>query len=97
MNETSYTAKEYFVKLRHELLFEKSNRFLLYMRLENPGLEVHHILGSAIGKKYTDYLVVMLTRKQHIEAEKHKPYYAIHYLPKAIQNLINYVKYLESK
>lgn len=97
MNETSYTAKEYFIKFRNETGFEKSDKYLKWLKLDNPGKEPHHILGSTIGRKFTDYLIVMVDRPEHETAEKFKPYYFMIYLPKAINNLINYVKFLEAK
>ena len=55
----------------------------------------HHICGSVHGMKSSDLLAIMVTRKEHGEIQ-HKPV-TIEQVVGAIQNLMLYVEYLESK
>ncbi len=96
MNNDSYTAKEYFIKFRNELGFEKSRRYLQWAKMQHPDKDLHHLLGSTVGRKFTDYLVVPITHEEHLLiAERFKALFFIQNLHKAIKLLIKYVQYLE--
>lgn len=96
------TEKEIFTKFRYEMGFQRSKKYLVWLKEKYPNREPHHLLGSTIGKKYTDYLVVMLTREEHKECEPkigtsiyNKAVMFVEYLPRAIKHLIEYVESLE--
>lgn len=87
-----------FTRYRTALGFQKSPRYLTWMKMRAPNLDVHHILGSIIGggnKKFTDYLVVSIEHNHHLnEVEPHKAKWFSKYLPMAMINLQTYA-YME--
>ena len=92
--------KELFGRFKHNLPIDRAPKFIkwLYEKDAQNGLEreFHHLLGATSRRlKLTDYLGVMVTRKQHIEAEAHKIAFFFDHLHEAITNLIEYIKHIE--
>ena len=92
-----------FTRCRNEVNLSKSPRYIKWLKAKYPGREPHHLLGSTLGLKYTDHLIVMLTREEHKECEPkigsshyNKAEAFIKYLPQAINNLVSYVEFLNS-
>lgn len=80
-----------YTRYRNVLGFEKSQRFLIWVKKLFPNTDLHHILGSTIGKKFTDYLVVPLPHRFHLEVvEYNRAKYFDKYLPKAVWLLLQY-------
>jgi hypothetical protein len=96
MSDELWTAKEYHLKFRNELGFERGKHYLDYLHGLFPDKVLHHLLGSASAKKkYTDYLIVPLTLEEHAKAHKNLPLSFMLLLPRAIKLLIGYAQYLE--
>jgi hypothetical protein len=89
--------KQLFGRFKHNIIPAKSNKFLKWMREQNPNKELHHLLGSQGKLKLTDYLIVAVTREQHQKAEAFKILYFFENIHTAINNLIKYVRFLEGK
>lgn len=89
--------KELYGRFKHNIKPAKSGKYLEWVRENNPGKEIHHLIGSVGPLKLTDYLVVAVTRDEHNRAEAFKILYFFENLHIAINNLINYVKHLEEK
>jgi hypothetical protein len=80
------------VRYRTALGFQKSKRYLSWMKERNPNLDLHHILGSVHGKKFTDYLVVAIDHAHHLNVvEPHKGMWFDKYLLESLENLQIYV------
>jgi hypothetical protein len=83
--------------LKYYLPCYKSKSYLNWLKKRNPGKEPHHLLGAGgTGLKSTDYLTVMVDRKQHLTAEKFKEEFFEANLRQALINLIDYVRELEN-
>jgi hypothetical protein len=92
------TEKELYGQLKHRLPIDRAPKYLKWLKEKYPYFEPHHILGSTSRRlKLTDYLIVMVSRKDHDYAERYKIPFAIENLYKAIINLIEYTKHLENK
>ena len=70
----------------------RDKKYLDWVRTKHPEKEIHHLFGSYIAGKRTDYLVLPLTREQHLEAEKNKSEFAIEHLAESIALLITYLE-----
>lgn len=88
-----------FTRCRNEVKPTKSARYIKWLKAKYPDREPHHLLGSTFGLKFTDHLIVMLTRDEHRECEPkigtsayNKAEAFIKYLPQAINNLIEYAE-----
>lgn len=93
---TSWTPKEYFIKFRTEMPIEQGNKYMRWLKGQYPHCDLHHLLGSTLGMKYTGYLIVPISHDEHMKvAEKFKPLFFMAYLPTAVKLLIKYVIYLE--
>jgi hypothetical protein len=80
-----------FTQYRTSLGFQKSKRYLKWMKGRNPHLDLHHILGSVHGKKFTDYLVVPIEHNHHLYVvEPHKGIWFDKYFESAMMNLKGY-------
>lgn len=80
-----------FIKYRHFLGFQRSPHYLKYMKKKFPALDLHHILGSSLGKKYTDYLIIPIEHSFHINTvtgNEGKYFYA--FLNSSINHLKQY-------
>ena len=89
--------KALYIRLKDYLDKCKSPQYLKWVRNKYPDKELHHLTGSHIGSKTTDYLILPLTRAEHEEAEKRKSEYAIEHLHESLNILQSYIKYLEGK
>jgi len=74
----------------------RSERFKTFVRERSYGGDFHHVFGSSVSLKSSDLLGVCVPHKEHMEGELDKDW-IIEQMPKAIENLIEYVKYLENK
>lgn len=89
---TAYSKNEV-LRYRHILGFEKSKKYLEWMKKKFPNMDIHHILGSYMGKKMTDLLVVPINHKFHIEiVTGNEGKYFLVYLPTALKYLQQYAK-----
>ena len=81
------------IRYRHVLGFQKSKRYSDWLKRQNPRFDRHHILGSYIGRKMTDYLQVLINHKFHIETVtgNEGKYFRV-YLLTALTNLKKYAK-----
>ena len=84
MNEILY-------KQFRELPVFKSKGYIKWLKNKYPNKECHHLTGSMTGIKLHDCFIAMVTRAEHIEAEKHKIEFFNNHLTEAIRNLINYL------
>jgi hypothetical protein len=80
-----------FTQYRTVLGFQKSKRYLKWMKIQFPDLDLHHILGSVHSKKFTDYLVVPIHHTHHLNVvESHKAIWFSKYLEVALGHLLRY-------
>ena len=83
-----------FTQYRTVLGFQKSKRYLKWMKEHNPDKDLHHLLGSTMGggnKKFTDYLVVAIPHAHHLNVvEPHKGLWFLKYLEESIMELQEY-------
>ena len=79
-------------RYRHNLGFEKFPKYLTWMHRRFPNMELHHILGSCKGKRFTDALVMPLTREDHAKAHKRLPHYFNIHLT---ESFLYFIQYLE--
>ena len=93
--------KELFGRFKHNLPIDRAPKYIEFLKKKDAerGLEreFHHLLGSQGRIKLTDYLGVMVTRKQHDYAEAHKIQFFFENLHIAIENLIAYIKWMEGQ
>lgn len=94
----NWTAKEYHIKFKNEMGFERAPKYLAWLRKRFPGKVLHHLLGSTSRRlKFTDYLVVPVDPlEEHREADANRAIHFMYNLPRAIKNLIEYVQFLEA-
>jgi hypothetical protein len=88
---------EILYKQLRNLQSRKSGKFKKWIKKEYPGKDMHHLLGSMTGIKLNDYLLLPLTRTEHMKAEKSKIEFAVDNLPKSLNILFDYIEYLESR
>ena len=73
----------------------RSEKFKKFVKSRSGSdLDFHHAFGSVHGLKSTDLLGVAVGREEHSRGEMSKDW-LIEQMPKAIENLIEYVKHLE--
>jgi len=85
--------KQEYLRYRHILGFQKSKKYLKWVKEKYPNKDLHHLLGSVKGKKYTDYLVYPFEHNYHLNVvEKQKAYYFCNYKDKAISLFTDYVE-----
>lgn len=83
--------------LRHRLKPRKSKKFLGYLHEKFPGLEADHLIGSMGDMKLNDFFIVMRTREDH-RARHDKGFIDFDDdFIRSIENLLDYVQYLEGK
>lgn len=90
----NHREKELFGRFKHNLPIDRAPKFIKFLKDNDPLREPHHLLGSQGRIKLTDYLIVMVDRRHHDYAEKHKIMFFFENLHWAIQNLISYIKFL---
>ena len=79
-----YDITEY----RTYLKFQKSKRYLKYMKSKYPNQDLHHILGSIHSLKFTDYLIVPIDHAHHLNVvEPHKAVWFDRYFEDAMVHL----------
>ena len=84
-----------FTRYRTVLGFQKSKRYLNWMKSRYPYVDLHHILGSVHSKKFTDYLVIPIHHTHHLNVvEPHKGFWFSQYFEQSMQHLIKYAKYV---
>lgn len=87
------TNKDKFTMLRRVFGFEKDKQYLAWVKSLFPNYDLHHILGSTTGKKFTDYLVIPLSHEEHLnKAENYKADYCIKHYNFAVGILLRYAK-----
>ena len=80
-----------FTQYRTVLGFQKSKKYLSYMKARFPYLDLHHCLSSTMGKKFTDYLVIPIRHDHHLQVvEPHKAYWFHIYFEQSIVHLQSY-------
>ena len=89
--------KELFGRFKHNTRPAKSLKYLKWLRERFPNRELHHLVGSQGKLKLTDYLIVAVTREEHARAEAFKILFFFEHLHEAVNNLIEYVRFLEGK
>jgi len=85
-------AKHLVGALRNALPPYKSPKFLAWVKNKYPETEIHHILGSVIGRKRTDYLVVPLMPETHRKIQKTWYKFVPVYLPTSLLLLMAYAE-----
>lgn len=77
----------------------KSKRFIKWVHETKgkEGLQFHHLTGSMGRMHLNNYLGVLVSAEEHQEAHKGASEFCIERLPEAINNLCEYVEFLESK
>ena len=87
-----------FERFRNELPRIKSKNFLAWAKEKYPNLDLHHLLASSSGLKFTDLLIVPLEHwTEHPEAHENLKIAFEKHLPTAIKILMLYVEFLEQK
>ena len=87
--------KQTYLRFRHILGFQKSKRYLAWMKEKYPNKDLHHLLGSVKSKKFTDYLVYPFEHNYHINVvEKQKSFYFRKYIGNSI-SLLQYYAWTE--
>lgn len=83
-----------FTRYREVLGFQKSPKYMKWIKDKYPYLDRHHILGSTMGggnKKFTDYLVIPIRHDHHLQVvEPHKAYWFNIYFEQSIVHLQSY-------
>lgn len=80
---------------RAVLGFQKFPKYLASMKRKYPDKDLHHLLGSILGKKFTDALVVPIPHNFHLNVvEKNKAEYFDKYLTLSI---IHFLEYMEEE
>lgn len=69
--------------------FGKSKKYEKWLKARHPGKSWHHVCGSYMSRKTTDYLSVMVDAVEHSERQDDRAW-TIEQLPRAIENLIEY-------
>ncbi len=96
MNRKNLTFKKALrnaiAEFRHKIPPYKSRKYLRWVKNRFPDYEIHHILGSHIGKKNTDYLVVPLAPDVHRKMQRYYyKFFPMHITP-AVLILLHYAK-----
>ena len=87
-----------FTRYRNVAGFQKSARFLEWAKHKYPGKDLHHIFGSFLGKKMTDYLVVPLEHRFHLQAVTgNEGKFFLTFLPDAVSILLEYLSEVHNK
>jgi hypothetical protein len=73
----------------------QSAAYIRWKRNRKQG-EIHHVFGSMFSRKSTDYLTVSLGHEQHMETHSDRDQIIL-LMPDAVNDLIEYVKFLEAK
>ena len=74
----------------------RSEKYKEFLREKFPHAdEPHHVFGSTIALKSTDFLAIMVTRAEHNEIQ-HKPV-TIEQIVGAVDNLLEYTAHLEDE
>jgi len=64
------TDKQLYSSWKHQLgsyLFVKNKKYLQWLKGRYPGLDIHHLLKTVMGKKKaTDYMVYPFEHEQHL-------------------------------
>lgn len=89
-----------FKRLRNVALTapERSERYKDWVRKLRPlpDTQIHHVFGSAMSLKSTDFLIVAVGGEEHA-LHQNDPDWCMKQMPDAIRNLIRYVVELEGK
>lgn len=81
-------------RYRFILGFERFPEYLSYMKEQFPNLDLHHILGSVRGGKFTDALIYPISHYFHLyEVEAKKPYYFSVYLDSSAKYFIRWLEH----
>lgn len=91
------TEDEIYNRLKNNIGFDKSKRFIKWQHENYPGKEIHHLAGSFTGIKTSDYFSMPVFREEHLYAEKNKSQFCVDNLHLYLRILFEYIKYLESK
>ena len=75
------------------LKVNKSKRYMSWLKSQNTDKDFHHV----VRKKTTDYLGILLTREEHQARHKNMDEYFEEDLVEAVNNLINYTRWLEAR
>ncbi len=90
-------AEILFSRLRNIALKKphRSERFKKFVRERGTaGLDFHHVFGSVHGLKSTDLMGVCVSHEEHMLGELNREW-ILEQMPKALENLLEYVKHLE--
>lgn len=83
-------SKQILGQLRDGIPPYKSKKYLKWVKERFPDYEIHHILGSHLGRKNTDYLVVPLLPEVHRKIQKHYYKWIMPHLNTALLLLLEY-------
>jgi len=82
-----------FTQYRTVLGFQKSKKYLKWMKEQFPHDDLHHCLGSVFNRKFTDYLIVPINHKHHLDnVEPHKAYWFNWYFAQSVRYLLQYAR-----
>ena len=80
-----------FSKIRSVALkYGKAKQYKAWLKSTQPERDFHHVFGSSMSLKSTDWLAVMVTREDHVINQDNKDW-LIHQIPIAIDNLLLYI------
>lgn len=69
-----------------------SKHYLKWLKVKFPGMELHHLLGSMGSLKLNDFLVVPVTREEHLKAERNKIQFFEDNLAKCLNLIFEYLE-----
>lgn len=75
----------------------RSDKFLKWVKAKYPDRDMHHLIGAMTAIKLNDYLILPLTREEHIQAESKKGEFAVDNLPRSLNILFEYIKEIENE
>lgn len=89
---------ELYNRLKNNVGFHRSKKFLAWFHKEFPGMIQHHVFGSTSQSlKTSDYCSLPVTAFEHEIAEKDKSNFAIDRLPDMIYVMQTYIRFLEGE
>ena len=88
------TEDEIYNRIKNNIGFDKSKKFIAWLHNNYPGKEIHHLAGSFTGIKTSDYFSLPVTREEHLRAEKDKSKFCIDNIHIYLKIIIEYTKHL---
>ena len=88
---------EIYNRVKNNVGFDKSKRFIKWQHENYPNKEVHHLAGSFTGIKTSDYFSMPVMREEHLHAEKNKSQFCVDNLHIYLRIFFEYVKDCEKE